>query len=435
MAIDVRPLLRHYALVIAVGGGALLAAVLVTDLRWLDMPAAVAGLTATVFALRAAPVRLSKYSYLTQTGVPALVGVVAVGAPATALALYVGTLAADILWLRKPAAAGFINAGREVIALIVAAGAYAAVLRLSGDPGLSLDALPALATLICLYFYASRTLFYFTLLLRAKLASEERLLILRWEIVSYLLTLVTSGVILAALATLAPAGWIAVIIVLGVLGLLTKRIVEEAIAAEDLNKVHQMESLIASNISLTDSFQQIERLAYRLLDWGDLRIYRLDNGTATLVYRGTLGRSGRSEPPPSLAGLRDEVLARGEALVVTETAQDSRTAALGLAAGSLIIHPLRLGDRVIGCIELEHHRRHAYRNNDLAALSTVAAQVATAIHIADLRRPLVSTVEQIGLQVQALARAAESLRNTGGALITALRAIRSTAAEQELFVS
>ena len=67
-------------------------------------------------------------------------------------------------------------------------------------------------------------------------------------------------------------------------------------------------------------------------------------------------------------------------------------------------------------------------------MSTIAAQVATAIHIAELRRPLVSTVEQISQQVAALARATESLRTSAAALTQASGAMQRTVAEQDAFV-
>ena len=67
-------------------------------------------------------------------------------------------------------------------------------------------------------------------------------------------------------------------------------------------------------------------------------------------------------------------------------------------------------------------------------MSTIAAQVATAIHIAELRRPLVSTVEQISQQVAALARATESLRASAAALTQASGAMQRTVAEQDAFV-
>ena len=173
--------------------------------------------------------------------------------------------------------------------------------RSPASPTLSLDLLPAVAILVCMYFFATRVLFYFTLLVRDKLEHAEKVLILRWEIISYLLTVIASVVVIAALQALSPVGWVAVALSLGVMGMLTRRILEEAIGAEDLNKVHLMETAIASNATLQGSFDQIERLAYRLLDWGDFRIYRIMNGAPSLAYRGTLGRA---EPRRAARGRR-----------------------------------------------------------------------------------------------------------------------------------
>ena len=79
MSTDVGQLLARYARLLAVGGGLVTVAALAVDLRWIDQPVAVLLLTGMVFALRAAPIRLSKYSYLTQTGIPVLIGAVTVG--------------------------------------------------------------------------------------------------------------------------------------------------------------------------------------------------------------------------------------------------------------------------------------------------------------------------------------------------------------------
>ena len=51
--------------------------------------------------LRAAPVRLSKYSYLTQSTIPALVGAVCIGPTPVIIALWAGVFVSDVLWLRK----------------------------------------------------------------------------------------------------------------------------------------------------------------------------------------------------------------------------------------------------------------------------------------------------------------------------------------------
>ena len=187
------------------------AAALAVDLRWLQQPVAVILLTVSVVVLRAVPVRLSKYSYLTQSGIPVLVGAVTVGPSPVVLALWLGVLGSDVVWLRKLPRAGFINAGREVLGFMAAFGPYAAVHALhAARPALSLDFLPAAAILVVLYFFATRALFYFTLLVRDKLEYAEKILILRWEIISYLLTLIAAVVVVAALQTLAPVGWVAV---------------------------------------------------------------------------------------------------------------------------------------------------------------------------------------------------------------------------------
>ena len=274
---DVGTLLERYARLLMLGGLVATAAALAVDLRWLQQPIAVILLTVMVLILRAVPIRLSKYSYLTQTGIPVLVGAVTVGPAPVVLALYLGVLGADVVWLRKLPRAGVINAGREVLGFMAAFGPYAAVHYFSGVAG-ALAGLPAGRgdhgrAVLLLHPRA--------LLLHAPGPGQAGV---RGEDPDPPL----GDHLLPAHAhrrdrrgrrpiqTLAPVGWVAVGLALGVLGLLTRKIIEEAIGAEDLNKVHLMETAIASNATLQGSFDQIERLAYRLLDWGDFRIYRLD---------------------------------------------------------------------------------------------------------------------------------------------------------------
>jgi hypothetical protein len=191
--IRLQRLLDRYTQVLAVGGLILLGAALTTDTRWVSNPISTGLLMLTIFALRAVPVRLSKYSYLTQSAVPTLVGAVTVGPSSVVAALWVGVAAADVFGLRKQPKAGLINAGREVIGFMGAYGPYAAIMALSSTSELTLDFLPAAAILVSLYFFLSRALFYFSLLVRDKLESAEKILILRWEIISYLATLMAGG--------------------------------------------------------------------------------------------------------------------------------------------------------------------------------------------------------------------------------------------------
>src|SRR5207253_5913067 len=123
-----------YSRALLYGGPVLLAAVLVADRRWMTQPLEVLFLTACCVGLRGAPIPLSKYSYLTQTGLVALAGSLLVGLPAAAIGVAGGTVITDWAWHRKPLRVAWINLGREVIALVAAYGVYAFVLEAADIP-------------------------------------------------------------------------------------------------------------------------------------------------------------------------------------------------------------------------------------------------------------------------------------------------------------
>src|ERR1044071_7617714 len=172
--------MRHYARVLAAGGPILALAAALADPRWLDHIVALGVVMAATAVLRAPPIRLGKYAYPSQTGIPALSAALAAPGSVGVLGLVAGVLLADSGLLRKPILVGAINAGREAIAF---------AMRWSGASGLSLDLLAPAVIRAGTYFVVSRILFYLSLLVRRKLAVAERLFILRWEMVSFLMTM------------------------------------------------------------------------------------------------------------------------------------------------------------------------------------------------------------------------------------------------------
>jgi methyl-accepting chemotaxis protein len=425
-----------YSRVLTYAGPVLMLAVLIVDPRWLGQIPELVVLTCAGVVLRGLQIPLSKYSYLTQTGLVAIVGSLVVGLPAAAVAVGVSTLLADTVWLRKATSAALVNSGREVVAAVASYGVYAAIARGSGvAPGLHVDTLPALFFYGLAYFGFGRLLFYFALIARGKLEQSERLLILRYECISFGATLIAAATVVGTVVYWPPLAWLFVGAALGALGLLFKRTIEEAIAAEELNKIHAMEAVITSNVSLTDSFARIERLAHRLVDWGDFRIYRRQDGEVALAYRGAIGRRDRGEPSSDVAALRAQVIETGSTLVIDDVTRDRRVADASVYVKSIVIVPLRFGDRIIGTLELEHHKRRSYSGKDVLTVATFATQLATAIHITELRRPLVETVERLTEQLSTLARAAEALRDAAGAVAGSTNAIRAGVVAEESEVS
>ncbi|HSD32817.1 MAG TPA: methyl-accepting chemotaxis protein, partial [Gemmatimonadales bacterium] len=359
------------------------------------------------------------------------------GLPATLLALAGGILLADWVWHRKTVWAAAVNFGREATALTASYGIYAGILSISGvaDPGLHVATIPAGFFFVLAYFLFSRLLFYLSLLVRGKLEESERLLIIRYEVIWYFATMAALATVVGAVLNWPPVTWLFVAAGLGALGQLLKQMLEEAISAEELNKIHAIESVITSNISLHDSFQRIERLAHRLVDWGDLRIYRRADDDLKLAYRSAIGRSERGDPTADVAALRGQVVANGETQVINDVLRDQRVADLPEYVQSLVLVPLKFGDAVIGTLELEHHKRHAYRRKDIVTIATFANQLATAIHINDLRRPIVETLDRMTQQLGTIGRAAASLRDVSRAVVASTEAIRSAASIEEAEVT
>src|SRR3989442_14144642 len=125
-------LVTLYSRGLAIGGPVVLLAVLSADPRWTHQLPATALVIVAAILLRGLQIPLSKYSYLTQTGLVALTGSLLVGLPAAALAVAVGVIAADWLWHKKMFSAALVNLGREVVALVGAYGVLGVVVGAGG---------------------------------------------------------------------------------------------------------------------------------------------------------------------------------------------------------------------------------------------------------------------------------------------------------------
>jgi methyl-accepting chemotaxis protein len=403
--------LALYARMVASLGTIMLLVALALDPRWIHVLPAIATIVVLTLALRTFQIPLTKYSALNLLGMVAAGGAVIAGAPATALGLYVGVFATDWLILRKAPGASAINGGREALALFGAYGFYAwfATLGDTASNGISTDAVPAVALLLAVHFLFSRGLLYCTLLIRDKLHADERSLIFRYEIIAFGAGTIGVLVSLFTISSVGWTGWLVVAFVLMFAGLLLKRILEEAVAAEELNKIHAMEQVVSSDANLAESLREIERLANRLVDWNGFRIWRLNSGTLRLIYQSGEGLLAEPRENGVLGGrLRDIAMSTGEPVVIIDAARDAR--AQGIGAVSLAVVPLRFGDRAIGLVELDHHKRGTYGPKEVTLVTRFANQLATALHIQDLRQPLLAALARVEAQLDTLNDSARALR-------------------------
>ncbi len=425
--------LRFYSRTVGAVGMLLLAAALVHDPRWLTQRYGIAIVLVGSVLMRAYQIPLTKYGALNLLAVPAVAGAVVIGAPAAALGVYVGVVIADAVVLRKPVESSWINGGREVVALLSAFGLYALATRLTGAGGttLSADNLPPLALLMFAYFLISRALLYFTLIYRDKLLEEEKSLILRYEVIGFGAGGIAVSLIIITITELGPAGWIVVGMVLGLGGILVRRILEEAVAAEELNKILAMEQVVSSDVGLGDAFRRIEALAHRLVDWRSFSIYRLQGDRLSLVWNQTTGYVDRSEPVPAMEQpLRRAALVEGQPVIVGDTQRDSRIGKPRANVESMAVIPLRFGDRNVGLLELEHHKRNAYSLKEVGLIRRFANQLATTLHIHDLRQPLLEAMTRVSSQLDTLTESARALRSGGESVARTIADIGRGVAEE-----
>jgi methyl-accepting chemotaxis protein len=428
-----RAFLTAYARTVGGLGLALLVASLTMDTRWLAQPWGIVAMLATIIFLRAQQIPLTKYGALNLLALPIVSGALILGAPAASLAIYIGIFFTDIAFLRRSVTIAWINAGREVIALVSAFGAYAwaSVSMAAGGTGFTAETLPALALFVFSYFVTSRLLLYFTLLIRDKLVDEEKSLILRYEVIAFGAGTIGVAIVLVAVTSLKPIGWGVVGVVLGLSGLLLKRILEESIAAEELNKILAMEQVVSSDVDIADAFRRIQELAHRLVDWQSFRIGRLEDGELHHVWQGDLGYLDPPVTPDAqLAALRRECLEVGDIILVADTQRDPRVLAGRSLARSVVVIPLRFGERTVGILELEHHKPDAYTAKEVALIRRFANQLATTLHIYDLRRPLLEAMNRVSRQLDTLTDSARTLRGGGESVARTIGDITRGIAEE-----
>jgi len=402
------------------------------DDGWLEHPLLTAGLVISAVLLRWFYLPVTKFAQVNVLGIVAVGGTILVGPAAGALAMGLGVALADGVLLRRGGLPAWINGAREAIALIAAYGWYAWSRTSLGSDATSFDgAIPAVAVFVVVHFALSRTLQYISLLVRDKLSAEERALILRYEVI----TLGAGGFALAALlvaiATLEAVGVLVVFLVLGFSGLLLRRILEESIAAEELNTVLAMEVAVAADTALSAAVARVERMAQRLLDWKELRVIRWNDGAPQLIYRTGDGLLADPLPAPHDGeALRREAASTGRVILLADANRDSRVERPLPMAASRAVAPLRFGDRLIGVLELDTPKRGAYGTKEGVLLKRVAHQLATTIHLLDLRTPLAATLNRLQHEVDTLTGSARTLRTGGESVVRAVSEIGRGIAEE-----
>jgi signal transduction histidine kinase len=153
-----------------------------------------------------------------------------------------------------------------------------------------------------------------------------------------------------------------------------------------LSLVHRLGQQVTSIHNRAELFEEITRLIHRSLGYEHIQLLLVDEaaGSTDLVHASgpfaeQLMAAGFSETIGR--GIIGRVAETGRIRISADVTQDTHFvshAMLPNTASELAL-PLRLGQRVIGVLDIQSDRRDAFRRDDVILLQTIADQIAPAI--------------------------------------------------------
>ncbi|MBN9392684.1 MAG: GAF domain-containing sensor histidine kinase [Chloroflexi bacterium] len=161
---------------------------------------------------------------------------------------------------------------------------------------------------------------------------------------------------------------------------------------EDLVLLNEIATAITSNRNLADLLQQIMTTTNQLLRSGACVLLLMDQQSDELVYQMPAGENGETREirQPAGSGIPGYVARLGEPVIVNDVARDPRFTsyldeAMGFKTRNVMCAPLIAHETIIGVLAVMNKLdKGAYNSNDMALLTTLAAQGAVAIENAQL---------------------------------------------------
>ena len=170
--------------------------------------------------------------------------------------------------------------------------------------------------------------------------------------------------------------------------------------AHNLNLIHQV---VRKVVGLND-LDQIAQVA------ADLMVKRFSYELAAVILLDENSKLpsvkivGESDPShrfneaekTGLVGVSVQVLRDGQSRLINDTTLESELqSGNGLPGGSEMCVPLREGERILGVIDVQRSRRHAFSENDLVTLEALAGVLSSVVLSARRYRQLQDSVRQL----------------------------------------
>ncbi len=195
------------------------------------------------------------------------------------------------------------------------------------------------------------------------------------------------------------------------------RVEVERFRLGELNLVSEVSTQIADVLNLDELSRRVTQLIRNTFNYYYVAIFTLKPGATRLRFRSSAGagRKGGKPDVPVLEveigqGLIGEVAATGELIAAQDVRKEARfryVERLPRTRSEAVI-PLKLGQRVLGVLDVQADRLNAFHPNDLLVLRALADNVARAVEGARLYGDVRRRADQLAL----VAEVSRSLTST-----------------------
>ena len=184
------------------------------------------------------------------------------------------------------------------------------------------------------------------------------------------------------------------------------RVAVERFRLNQLNLVREVSAQIANVLNLDELSSRVVELIQRTFHYYYVAIFTLEEVSTSLRFRSSAARS-RKEMPKVAApvdveigqGLVGQAAALGERILVEDVKQDTRYRFIDSLpeTRSEVALPLKLGERVLGVLDIQSDQANAFHPNDLLILGALADTISRAVEGARLYNDLRRRADQLAL--------------------------------------
>ena len=161
--------------------------------------------------------------------------------------------------------------------------------------------------------------------------------------------------------------------------------------AAHLGIINQVARLVLSTLDLDEILHRVVHAVHEYFDYHHTTLFLVEEDTGQMIMRAHAGgyetyffAGYRQEIGRGIVGV---VVDSGEPLLANDTATESRRILAfpeEEATRAELCVPIKIGDQVIGALDVQSQQPHIFDENDLASLQILADQVAWVIHNAQL---------------------------------------------------